>query len=345
MNSITIDSSGLLSTIQDEGRFNLRHLGIPWSGCMTPVWQKLSNALVGNEVNHSVIECWEGGLQFTTGDKSLRLAVAADLAFVMTIKTSSQTIQLNSFQSYTAPAYSTIKLKSTGNFRHAVIAIAGLDVPKQLGSSSTYVKANLGGINGSALEAGDKLAVGIAPAGAEHICTNPLTDAYKSCELRVVLGPQESHFSDEGINNLLNSDYTLGSDADRMGARLSGAAVLHKSAASKDPISDAIVLGSIQVPGTGQPIVLLRDAHTAGGYPKVATVVSIDLPLLGLQRAGNVFQFRAITINEAIDFVRQQKMEVDYALEHLNPLVELSLTTETLLSNNLIDGVTNGDVI
>lgn len=345
MNSITINSSGLLSTIQDDGRFNLRHLGIPWSGCMTPVWQKISNALVGNEFNHSVIECWEGGLQFTTGDNSLRLAVAADLAFVMTIETNSLTIQLNPFQSYTAPPNSIVKLKSTGNFRHAVIAIAELDVPKQLGSSSTYVKASLGGINGAALKVGDNLAVGIAPAGAEHVCTNPLTDAYNSCELRVVLGPQESHFSHDGVNNLLNSDYTLGSDADRMGVRLSGPAVLHKNAASKDTVSDAIVLGSIQVPGTGQPIVLLRDAHTAGGYPKVATVVSIDLPLLGLQRAGNVFQFRAISIDEAIDFVRQQNIEVDHALEHLKPVVELSLTTETLLSNNLIDGVTNGDVI
>jgi biotin-dependent carboxylase-like uncharacterized protein len=345
MNSITIERSGLLSTIQDEGRFNLRHLGIPWSGCMTPVWQKITNALVGNEFTHSVIECWEGGLQFTTGDKSLRMAVAADLAIIMTIEANSYTVKLSPFRSYTAPAHSTIKLKSTGDFRHAIVAIAGLDVAQQLGSSATYVKAGLGGINGTALKAGDTLAVGIAPVGAERICTNPLTIAYKSCELRVVLGPQEDHFLEEGIHNLLNSDYTLGSDADRMGVRLAGPAVLHKNATSKDIVSDAIVPGSIQIPGTGQPIVLLRDAHTAGGYPKVATVVSIDLPLLGLQRSGCVFQFRAISINEAIDSVRQQKTDVDFALQNLKHVVELSLTAETLLSNNLIDGVTNGDVL
>jgi biotin-dependent carboxylase-like uncharacterized protein len=344
MSNITIERSGLLSTIQDEGRFNLRHLGIPWSGCMTPVWQKLSNALVGNGSTHSVIECWEGVLQFTTGDNGIRLAVAADLAVVMTIEADSQTIQMNPFQSYTAPPNSTVKLSNTGNFRHAIIAIAGLDVPHQLGSSSTYAKASLGGINGAALKVGDTLPVSIALGGVEHVCANPLTDAYKSGELRVVLGPQQDHFSDEGINHLLNSDYTLGTDADRMGVRLSGPAVLHKNAASKDIVSDAIVPGSIQVPGTGQPIVMLRDAHTAGGYPKVATVVSIDLPLLGLQRAGNVFRFRAISIDEAVDSVRQQKKDVDYALDNLRQVVQLSLTTETLLSNNLIDGVTNGDV-
>ncbi|MFT6877520.1 MAG: biotin-dependent carboxylase-like uncharacterized protein [Granulosicoccus sp.] len=344
MSNITIERSGLLSTVQDEGRFNLRHLGIPWSGCMTPVWQKLSNALVGNELTQSVIECWEGGLQFNTGDKSLRLAVAADLAAVVSIEADTYTTQLNPFQSYTAPPNSIIKVKSTGNFRHAIIAISGLDVAHQLGSSATYAKAGLGGINGAALKAGDTLAVGIAPGGAEHVCSNPLTDAYKSCELRVVLGPQEDHFSDEGINNLLNSDYMLGTDADRMGVRLSGPSVMHKNAASKDIVSDAIVPGSIQVPGTGQPIVLLRDAHTAGGYPKVATVVSIDLPLLGLQRAGNVFRFRTISIDEAIDSVRQQKMDVDFALNNLNRVVQTSLTTATLLSNNLIDGVTDGKI-
>jgi allophanate hydrolase len=344
MNSITIERSGLLSTIQDEGRFNLRHLGIPWSGCMSPAWQKMCNALVGNELNNSVIECWEGGLQFNTGDDSLRIAVAADHDAAITITSDSVTLQLNPFQSYTAPPHSIIKLSNTGGFRHAVIAISGLDVSPQLGSTATYAKAGLGGLNGAALKAGDTLCVGTAQTGAEHTCTNPLSDAYKSAELRVVLGPQQDLFSDEGIHNLLNSDYTLGTDADRMGVRLAGPQVLHKNEASKNPVSDAIVLGSIQVPATGQPIVLLRDAHTAGGYPKVATVVSIDLPLLGLQRAGSVFQFRAISIDEAIDAVRQQSKDIAAAVNNLKHVLELSLTSETLLSTNLIDGVTNGDM-
>lgn len=344
MNSITIERSGLLSTIQDKGRFKLRHLGIPWSGCMTPVWQQISNALVGNALEQCVIECWEGGLQFTTGNENIRLAVAADTAANITMETDSQTVKISPFQSYTAPAHSMIKLTNTGNFRHAIIAIAGLHVAEQLGSSSTYAKAGLGGINGAALNAGDTLTVAIAANGPEYSCINPMNTAYVSAELRVVLGPQQDHFSDEGIANLLNSDYTLGTDADRMGVRLSGPAVLHKSEASKDIVSDAIVPGSIQVPGTGQPIVLLSDAHTAGGYPKVATVLSIDLPLLGLQRAGSVFRFQALSIDEAIEAVRQQKTDVEDALRQIKKLVGLTLSTEALLSNNLIDGVTDGDI-
>jgi len=311
---------------------------------MTPVWQKISNALVGNDPSQSVIECWEGGLQFTTGDESLRLAVAADVDAVMTIESHSQTVQLTPFQSFTAQPNSTVNLKSTGGFRHAIIAISGLDIAQQLGSSSTYAKAGLGGKNGSALTAGDVIRVGIAPPGADYVCTKSLSDAYKSCELRVVLGPQQDLFSDEGINNLLHNGYALGTDADRMGVRLSGSAILHKNTASKDIVSDAIVPGSIQIPGNGQPIVLLRDAHTVGGYPKIATVLSIDLPLLGLQRAGSVFRFHAISIDEAIDSVRQQEKDVDYALNNLKKVVKSALTTESLLSTNLIDGVSDGDL-
>lgn len=342
MNTITIERPGLLSSIQDQGRFKLRHLGIPWSGCMTPVWQKFSNALVGNEPEHCVIECWEGGLQFVTGNEYARLAVAADYSCTMTLKTESQTTQMAPFRSYTAPPNSTVKLTHTGDFRHAIVAIAGLNVKPQLGSSSTYAKAALGGLNGATLKSGDTLSIGVAPAGAEYVCVNTLTDTYKSCELRVVLGPQEDHFSNEGLNNFLNSDYEISTDADRMGVRLVGPTITHKNATSKDIVSDAIVPGSIQVPGAGQPIVLLQDAHTAGGYPKIATVISIDLPVLGLQRAGQMLRFRAVSIDEAIDSVRQQKSEVDKALADLKPLANHFLSTETLLSNNLIDGVTTG---
>ena len=309
---------------------------------MTPVWRKLGNALVGNEPGQSIIESWEGGLQFRTGEHGVRLAVAADSALVMSIETGSTIVQITPFQSYSVPPESTIKLTNTGDYRHAVIALSGLNIAKQLGSSSTYAKAGLGGINGAGLAAGDVLSVDSASGGPEHRCSNPMNEAYKACELRIVLGPQQALFSDEGIANLLGGEYTLGTDADRMGVRLSGPSVLHKNDASKDIVSDAIVPGSIQVPGTGQPIVLLSDAHTAGGYPKVATVLSIDLPILGLQRAGSTLRFRAVSIDEAIEAVREQHIDVNNALGDLKQIAAHSLSNETLLSLNLIDGVTDG---
>ncbi len=345
MNTITVTRPGLLSTVQDSGRFKLRHLGIPWSGCLVPVWQKMANALVDNALDNSVIESWEGGLDIAVADKSVRFAFCAHEGVELLLNDGVSTQKLQPAKSYLAPSHSTILLRSTGNYRHAVIAFSGLEVQKQLGSSSTYAKATLGGLNGSVLKTGDVICVNENTSGAEYQCTNPVLKDYEQNEIRVVLGPQQDHFSDEGINNLLNGNYTLSTDADRMGVRLTGPEVQHKNAAAKDIVSDAIVPGSIQVPGTGQPIVLLNDAHTAGGYPKVATVLSIDLPLLGLRRPGTVFSFRAVSIDDAINAVRVQDKTVQKAIGSLSCVTNNTISNETLFKHNLIGGVTDGNPI
>lgn len=342
MNSVIIKRSGLLSTIQDRGRFNLRHLGIPWSGCLVPAWQKMANALVDNSLNNSVIELWEGGLEIEVPYDGVKFALCAHEGIDANLRNGDQANKLEPGRSYTAPAGSSIQVKSTGGYRHALLAFHGLSVPQHLGSSSTYAKATLGGINGASLQTGDELLVENAPTDTDRICIDPLKSAYANQEIRIVLGPQQDHFSESGIENLLSGDFVLGTDADRMGVRLSGPIVHHKDAAAKDIVSDAIVPGSIQVPGTGQPIVLLSDAHTAGGYPKVATVISIDQPKLGLQRAGSSFKFKAVTIDEAIDAVRAQDKLVNDSLSSLSLVVKTSLSTDLLLKHNLIDGVTDG---
>jgi len=266
--TITIKTAGLLSSIQDNGRRGFRHLGIPWSGCISPVWQKVANTLVGNDPEQSIIECWEGGLQFDVGEFPIRLAVCAHQSLKMTIQDSatSPPVKISPWQSYTAPAHSSVGLSTTGDFRHAIIAIYGLSVAPQLGSTSTYAKASLGGLSGTALQQQDQLTVEPAPVGPEHSCSTEFQAIFTQTEIRVVLGPQQNNFSAKGIQNLLNGRYEVGVDADRMGVRLKGPEVEHKDEASKDIVSDAIVPGSIQVPGSGQPIVLLSDAHTAGGY-------------------------------------------------------------------------------
>lgn len=322
----------------------LRHQGIPWSGCLTPVWQQLANALVNNPLEHSVIECWEGGLQFTTGSAPTRLAVLADKSAKITIDTDQHKQQITPGQSYTLMANSQVTVHNTGAMRHAIVAISGLQVKSQLGSTSTYAKAALGGICGDVLQQGNTLALESNTAGAEHLCDNPVLEAYRSSVLRVVLGPQEDHFSATGIQAFLSGDYTLGADADRMGIRLDGPTITHRDDAARDIVSDAIMPGSIQVPGTGKPIVLLNDAHTAGGYPKIATVISIDLPLLGLQRAGAKFHFEAISIDEAIAAIRQQHVAVANAITTLQPVIQNTISNESLFTNNLIDGVTDGNI-
>ena len=343
--SFTVQAPGLLSTIQDHGRFGLRHLGVPWSGAMTPVWQQLANALVGNPQRHSIIECFEGGLKLRTGGAPLRLAVMAATDLKMHLDAGEGSTSIKPGRSYTVPPDSSIQLNSTGSFRHAVIAILGLDTREQLGSASTYVKAGLGGIDGDALKAGDCLRVSGSPQGPDQECLDPVvTAAYQSHRLRVVMGPQDDHFSPKGIDTFLSTEYTLGTEVDRMGARLAGLPLEHRDEAARDIVSDAIVPGSIQVPGNGQPIVLLNDAHTAGGYPKIATVISIDLPLLGLHRTGTTYRFEAMSVAEAIAAVRLQSTDVQNAIRRITPVRDFTLTTEILMAHNLIDGVTDGQV-
>lgn len=342
--TLTVLAPGLLSTIQDHGRFGLRNLGVPWSGAMTPVWQQLANALVGNSQRHSIIECFEGGLKLKTGGAPMRLAVMAATDLKMHLEVGESSTPIKPGRSYTVPPDTRIQLNSTGSFRHAVIAIFGLETREQLGSASTYAKAGLGGIDGNALKAGDSLQVSGSPQGPDLECIDPVSAAYQSHRLRVVMGPQDDHFSPAGIDTFLSTEYTLGTEADRMGARLTGLPLEHRDEAARDIVSDAIIPGSIQVPGNGQPIVLLNDAHTAGGYPKIATVISIDLPLLGLQRTGSLYRFEAMSVEEAITAVRQQSTDVQKAISRMTPVRDFTLTTEILLAHNLIDGVTDGQV-
>jgi len=340
--SLTIARAGLLSTLQDRGRFGLRHLGIPWSGCLVPHWQQLANNLVRNAPHTCVIECWEGGLQVNVEDHPVRIAIAGHTSVIASIESAQRKISLAPMRSYTAQVGDTIALTSTGNMRQAVMAIAGLMVEPQLGSASTYAKASLGGLNGNVLQNGSEIRFDCKPDGPELRCTDPLIAAYQQTDIRLVMGPQEMLFSIDGVHNLLNEEYELSSDADRMGVRLSGPAIFHGDDDAKNIVSDAIVPGSIQVPGNGQPIILLSDAHTAGGYPKVATVISIDLPLPGLLRAGTRFRFRAISIDEAIHETRQQHELVRKTVKNTTPVIADSLSTLVLLANNLIDGVIDG---
>ena len=360
LNAITIEKPGPYCTLQDAGRRGMRRWGIPWAGAMTPHWQQLANTLVGNDRDNTIIECFEGGLQFRTADEPVRIAVAADFTLSMHVATSARSVarsvarsaatntdnrqkhDVKPWRSYTLPPHSLVQLNGTGNLRQAVIAIAGLQVSPHLGSTSTYIKAGLGGLDGAALRAGDELILSTGDFGRELECQPPMIEQTLSAELRVVLGPQDDHFSERGIDSFLTNTYVLSSEVDRMGARLTGQAIEHLHETSRDIVSDAIVPGSIQIPGNGQPIVLLNDSQTAGGYPKIATLLSVDLPKLSLQRPGAEFHFRALSITEAIDVVRDQHATLQKILNSVKPVTDNAVDIDALYTHNLIDGVTDG---
>ncbi|MDP2708154.1 MAG: biotin-dependent carboxyltransferase family protein [Burkholderiales bacterium] len=192
----------------------------------------------------------------------------------------------------------------------AYLAIeGGPDVPMVLGSASTYVRGAIGGLQGRRLQAGDSVPLKLAGVNvrAEHALPRPLDLAFDQ-PIRVVLGPQVDYFTDDAVKTFLASDYTVSPQADRMGYRLAGPVLAH--AKGYDIVSDGIVAGAIQVPGSGLPIVLMADHQTIGGYPKLATVISADIPVVGRRKPGRPIRFAAVGVREAERLRREQEAAI-----------------------------------
>jgi biotin-dependent carboxylase-like uncharacterized protein len=186
----------------------------------------------------------------------------------------------------------------------AYLALAGgIDVALMLGSRSTDLAAGFGGLDGRALRAGDRLAVGPRVAGTEGpVPSGP--GASDEGTVRVILGPQDDHFPAEALEAFLGEAYALAPESDRLGCRLRGPRLAHLGAA--EIVTDGMVPGSVQVPPDGQPIVMMAGGPTTGGYPKIATVVGADLPTLAqlLPGAGRV-RFRAVSVDEVQEETRR----------------------------------------
>jgi biotin-dependent carboxylase-like uncharacterized protein len=189
------------------------------------------------------------------------------------------------------------------------LAVAGgIDVPVVLGSRSTYLRASLGGFEGRLLRAGDRLSVAKAPTSpvtGRRLASEHVPDYPRSHVLRVVLGPQDDRFTPAGIATFLSAAYHVSEQSDRMGYRLEGPAIEHWGGA--DIISDGTPAGAVQVTGDNKPIILLADRGTAGGYTKIATVITVDLPLLAQAGPGDRVRFQAIDVEAAHRALRQRE--------------------------------------
>jgi biotin-dependent carboxylase-like uncharacterized protein len=204
-----------------------------------------------------------------------------------------------------------------GNSVCGYLAIeGGVDVSPVLGSASTYVRGKIGGFQGRRLQQRDLLPlkhnqVGVRP---ERAMARPL-DLLIEQLIRVILGPQADYFTGEAIDCLLRSEYTISPQSDRMGYRLSGPGLTHSK--GYNIVSDGIVSGAIQVPGSGQPIVLMIDNPTTGGYPKIATVISTDIPVLARRSPGRKIRFKAVDVQEAEELRRQQEQSLRQQLSEI----------------------------
>jgi antagonist of KipI len=304
---IRILESGPLTTVQDLGRVGQLRYGIPPSGAMDRAAFLLANRLAGNDDGAAGLECTFMGPRFEV-DRACAIAVAGAEAPVTVNRAP-------------APRWTTIPLKAGDQVRIGapksgvlsyVAFSGGLDVPLVLGSRSTYPRGRLGGLEGRPLRNGDVLALGDGAAAAERSVATPPELAGDEVVVRAVLGPQANRFTEDGVRTFLGSAYEMLPQSDRMGARLRGPRIAH--ARGHDIVSDGIALGSVQVPGDGQPIVLLVDRQSTGGYTKLATVCSFDIGRLAQVKPGRRVRFEAVSVGDAHRLLREWRVGLDRVL-------------------------------
>lgn len=293
---LRVVASSSVCTLQDLGRIGQQRFGVPVSGALDPVSLRIANALVGNPDATAALEMFY---------KGPTLAVAAESVRVASIGAALEV--LSGAASRPVPARQSVRLVRgerirVGRCKTSLVAYlaveGGFSLPGFLGSLSTFVRAGLGGIDGRALRKGDALPLALATAPERDEHRAPAWDILAPrARVRVVFGPQDDYFTERGRRTLVASRYTVSLQSDRMGMRLEGPALEH--AKGFNIVSDGTAPGSIQVPGNGLPIVLLADRPTTGGYPKIATVVSADLPAFGRLRPGATIGFDAVSVEQA----------------------------------------------
>jgi len=296
---IKILDAGPQTTVQDLGRTGQMRYGIPPSGPVDRFAFVLANRLVGNPDGAAALECTLIGPRFEVDAPGAVAVTGADMPVTVNGAPAPRwaTIALN--------AGDVVKLgPARAGVRSYIALSGGLDVPLVLGSRSTYVRGRMGGLEGRALRKGDALrTLPAGPARLRRVESRAVPDYRSTQPIRVVLGPQDDRFTDAGIRALRDGSYEVLPQSDRMGARLSGPRIEH--ARGHDIISDGIALGSVQVPGDGQPIVLLVDRQSTGGYTKVATVCSCDIGRIGQARPGQSLRFQAVGVAEAHRLLRE----------------------------------------
>lgn len=292
MSRLLAAAPSTLCTVQDMGRQGWRRFGLTSAGAMDPEALAAANVLVGNELDAAAIEFAHAGGDWMLEGEARSIAVAG-AAFAITIDDQ----PVAAYTSQLLHPGQVLRISGSRDGVWGYLAVAGaLCVPQEYGSRSTHVRTGVGGMQGRPLRAGDAIPLGEA-AKPHHPWRLLLPPAVPDAPIRVVMGPQSGLFAPEADEIFLTARYTVSWQTDRTGYRLEGPLLPH--ADGFNIVSDGVLPGSIQVPGTQQPIVLLRDVQTIGGFPKIATVVSADLGRLAQHRPRSQITFQQLSLDDA----------------------------------------------
>lgn len=303
---------GVITTVQDNGRFGYQGSGFATNGVMDHRAFTMANLLVENDPHAPVLEFALAGptLRFTT---NTFIAITGgdfrpEINGTPVPSYTALMVQRGSILRFSAP--------KTGSYGYLAIAGGSVQVPEVMGSRSTNLKCEFGGWKGRALAAGDYLpfstkSMDFLPNLGSHRIEGGDTTYYgfdaEEVVLRVVPGPQEHMFTDEGMATFYGQAYTTTSKCDRMGYRLDGPEIETKD--GSDIISDGIAFGAVQVPSHGRPIIMLSDRQTTGGYAKIGTIATVDIPKLVQRTPGSRIRFEAITVQQAQALMREEAQQ------------------------------------
>lgn len=307
MKAFEVTKPGFFTTIQDLGRWGYQMYGIPVSGAMDRRSLRIANLLVGNDEGEACLEVTVYGLELKVLNDTVIAVTGGDL----TPLRNGEPIPM--WQPIRVRKGDTISFRGPKSGCRAYIAVSGgIDVPKVLGSRSTYVKGKFGGIEGRPLKPGDIIETKEPTVDILRVLARKLPEDFipkfkPEVNVRVVLGPQDDYFTENGIKTFLTSEYTITVKSDRMGYRLQGPKIEY---IEYNIISDACTRGSIQVLGDGMPVILMSDAQTTGGYAKIATVITPDMDLLGQAKPGDKVRFTQVSIEEAHTVLRKYEEEI-----------------------------------
>lgn len=326
--SLNFKKPGLLSSFQDLGRWGSQHLGVSVTGVMDTLAHQMANLIAGNCQDMATLEMTLIGPTVVFGESCVICMTGADMGARLNGR------HVPRYRPMVVHQGDTLTLQTAVEGARAYLAVhGGFELPRYMGSQSTYLRAGFGGCHGRALKRDDVVGINqplrVGTASLKELAQR-LSDLYiylpgilgqhtgRKALVRLIRSHQWKSFTPESCAAMLSTDWRVSTDSERMGYRLEGPKLALSE--PKQMISEATSFGTIQVPGGGQPIVLMADRQTSGGYPKIGTVASIDLPILAQKKPGDTVRFTPIDVTTA------QKLDRD----RLDALSELQVSLATV---------------